>query len=90
MAYDRINEKRCGLPADKVYLSLLHLAFQEGETAVDRALERLLEARGDITEETLREELIRGAGTPSQRDVAVAPVDLSLYDALLEDAQVAA
>jgi hypothetical protein len=90
MAYDRINEKRCGLPADKIYLSVLHLAFQEGESAVDRALERMLEARLDITEEALREELIGGVETPSPRDVAVAPVDLRLYDTLLEGAQVAA
>jgi hypothetical protein len=69
----------------------LYLAFKEGEALVDRALERLLEASGEITEETLREELTRARGTlPSVRDVAVAPVDLHLYDALLESAQVAA
>jgi hypothetical protein len=90
MAYDRIKERHCGIYADRCYLAIVYLAFQEGEAHVDRALERLLEAQGDITEETLREALIRGAGTPSQRDVAVAVVDLSLYDALLEDVQVAA
>jgi hypothetical protein len=69
----------------------LYMAFQEGEATVDRALERLLEARGDITEESLREELTRASGTYSLvRDVTVAPVDLSIYDTLLEGAQVAA
>ena len=91
MAYDQIKAKRCGVHIAKSYLAILYMAFQEGEAAVDRALERLLEAQGDITEETLREELTRAAGThPSVRDVAVAPVDLSLYDTLLEGAQVAA
>jgi len=91
MAYDQIKDKRCGIGAAKSYLAVLHLAFKEGEAVVDRALERLLEARGEITQETLKEELTRGAGTyPSVRDVAVAPVDLSLYDTLLQSAQVAA
>jgi hypothetical protein len=91
MAYDQIKEKRFGIGAAKTYLSVLHLAFKEGEAVVDRALERLLEARGEITQETLKEELTRGAGTyASVRDVAVAPVDLSLYDTLLQSAQVAA
>jgi hypothetical protein len=91
MAYDQIKDKRFGIGAAKTYLAILHLAFKEGEAVVDRALERLLEARGEIIEETLKEELTRGAGTyASVRDVAVAPVDLSLYDTLLQSAQVAA
>ena len=91
MAYDQIKEKRSGIHVAKSYLALLHLAFTEGEALVDRALERLLEVNGGITEESLREELAREVGTsPSVRDVTVAPVDLSLYDTLLESAQVAA
>jgi len=91
MAYDQIKEKRCGIHAARTYLAVLHLAFQEGEAALDRALERLLESQDDITVVTLRGELTRAAGThPAGRDVAVAPVDLSLYDTLLESAQVAA
>jgi len=91
MAYDQIKGKRSGIHVAKSYLAVLHLAFQEGEAAVDRALERLLELRGDLTVESLREELSKGVGTyRSHRDVAVAPVDLSLYDTLLEYAQVAA
>ena len=91
MAYDQIKAKRSGIHSAKGYLAVLYLAFKEGEALVDRALERLLEASGEITEETLREELTRARGTsPSVRDVAVAPVDLRLYDALLESAQVAA
>ena len=91
MAYDQIKEQQCGVHVARSYLAVLHLAFKEGEALVDRALERLLEAHGRITEETLREELNKAADTyPSVRDVAVAPVDLRLYDTLLEGAQVAA
>jgi hypothetical protein len=50
-----------------------------------------MEAPGELTEDALRKELAREAGTsPSVREVAVAPVDLSLYDTLLEATQVAA
>ena len=91
MAYDQIKEKRSGIHVARSYLAVLHLAFLEGEAAVDRALERLMEAPGELTEDALRKELAREAGTsPSVREVAVAPVDLSLYDTLLEATQVAA
>jgi hypothetical protein len=91
MAYDRITEKCSGIAIAKSYLAVLYLAFQEGESLVDRALESLLETQGEITEASLREELSRGTIMHlSHRDVTVAPVDLSLYDMLLESAQVSA
>jgi hypothetical protein len=91
MAYDQIKEVCETTLATKGYLALLVLATLEGEAAVDRALEILLVRAEAITVNRLREELTReNTSRVCVREVTVAPVDLSVYDGLLETVGVAA
>jgi hypothetical protein len=92
VAYDQMRrEHSWGIDATKSYLAVLHLAAKEGEQSVDRSLERLLGAGRAITHEAVQEELTQGVDThTTTREVNVAPVDLSIYDMLLENVEVAA
>jgi hypothetical protein len=92
MAYDQMKrEHSWPIDATKSYLAVLHLAAREGERAVDRALEQLLGAGRIVTEQAVREELMQGAHLHTTvREVNVAPVDLGVYDGLLENVEVAA
>ena len=88
VAYDQMRGGFSALGASKAYLAVLALAAREGEGGVDRALERLLVHGEAITAVSVSKELARENGkTESVREVTVAPVDLSVYDALLENAE---
>jgi len=90
VAYDQMRGSLSAIGASKAYLGVLALAAQEGEGGVDRALERLLAQGEAITAGSVSEELTRANGmTDSVREVSIAPVDLSVYDELLESAEVA-
>jgi hypothetical protein len=91
VAYDQMRSSLSAIGASKAYLAVLELAALEGEGGVDRALERLLAQGEAITAVSVREELARTNGAvASVREVTVAPVDLSVYDELLEGAGVSA
>jgi transposase len=69
--------------ADKEYVHLLHLVSREGEQAVGKVLEELLQSRQPIS--VLAVEARLGKPAPSARAalVEVAAVDLRQYDGLL-------
>jgi hypothetical protein len=69
--------------ADRHYVQLLHLASEEGEAAVEAALEQLLNAAAPLSVHAVR--ALWGQATPADvvAQVAVAAVDLGQYDALL-------
>jgi len=91
VAYDQMRGALSAIGSSKAYLAILELAAREGEGGVDRALERLLAEGEAITAESVSGELARtNTTTASVREVVIAPVDLSVYDGLLESAEVAA
>jgi len=83
-AYDRLE--RAGGAADKRYLEVLKLAADEGQTAVENALEQLLATpRGVISAKEVRG--ILDTWRDLEREARKRPplaVDLSDYDALLD------
>jgi hypothetical protein len=83
MAYDTLVEQnRSG--ADKEYLAILYLAARQSEAGVDEALNRLLSAGWAINASAVEALLVESQSPGPARDPRVTPVDLSVYDALLE------
>jgi len=83
-AYDSLE--RAGGAADKRYLEILKLAADEGQTAVENALEQLLaDPRGVVSAKDVREVL--DAWRDQEREWRERPpllVSLSVYDSLLD------
>lgn len=85
MAYDALLREHAGEPAraDREYLALLLLAAQESEQGVDDALRLLLAAPAPLRIEAVQALLASGRALPPATEVAITPVDLASYDALL-------
>jgi hypothetical protein len=83
MAYDALRQQRPARAA-KEYLRVLHLAASESEVGVEAALAALLD--GGVLPEAaaVAERLRRREQAMSPTEVVIGPVDLSVYDALLE------
>ena len=83
-AYDRLE--RAGGDADKRYLEILKLAADEGQTAVENALEQLLATpRAAISAKDVREVMDAWRDLEREwRERAPLPLSLSVYDALLD------
>jgi len=82
MAYDQLKGRLNGT-SHKVYLSILYLAARENEAAVDEALRCLLEADTPITLEAVLEGMTAPPEAAPSQQGRIAPVELSVYDALL-------
>jgi hypothetical protein len=86
MVFDVLAERLSPREASKQYLGILELAAKEGEAKVDDSLQVLLaEAEGSnrmITREAVQQ--IMAESRTSTKDVAVAIVDLRLFDELCE------
>lgn len=80
MAYDSLGESR---RASREYLAILELAARESESGVDEALRLLLEEERVITAKAVKEILKTGSRPSPVREVEIADVELSHYDALL-------
>jgi hypothetical protein len=83
MAYDVLCQRQPGRAA-KEYLRILHLAARESEAGVETALVALLAAGGRVDAAAVAERLRQHSQVRQATEVTVAPVDLSLYDALRE------
>ena len=83
MAYDLLLDRQPGRAA-KEYLRILHLAAGEGEASVEAALAALLDEGGPPDAAAVEERLRRRDPIRPATDVTVPPVDLGLYDALLD------
>ena len=83
-AYDHLE--RAGGAADKRYLEILKLAADEGQTAVENALEQLLATpRGVVSAKNVREVLDTWRDLEREwRERPPLPVSLSVYDSLLD------
>jgi hypothetical protein len=82
MAYDWLAHRQPARAA-KEYLRILHLAAREGEAGVEAALAGLLDAGGPLDADAVAERLRQRDPIRPATDVSVPPVDLSVYDALL-------
>jgi len=83
MAYDWLKQQRPSR-ASREYLEILHLAAKENETAVDDALQKLIDQDQPITAQAVK----RISGSEETRirpaaQIVVEEVDLGAYDALL-------
>jgi hypothetical protein len=83
MAYDLLAERQPARAA-KEYLRILHLAARESEVGVEEALAGLLELGGPLDADAVAERLRQHSPSRPATDVMVAPVDLAVYDALLD------
>lgn len=82
-AYDWLVRQRPARAA-KEYLRVLHLAAREGEALVEAALAGLLDAGGPLDADAVEERLRQQDPVRPATEVTVPPVDLSVYDALLD------
>jgi hypothetical protein len=87
MAYDALLQERPERAA-KEYVRILHLAARESEVKVEAALVGLLKAGLPPEAAQVEERLRQGDRPMSPTEVVIGPVDLSLYDALLESREV--
>jgi hypothetical protein len=83
-AYDALRRHHPPRQADREYLAILRLAAHHSERPVEQALEEVLTHAAAFTGDTIEARL--GTTTPprSVQEVVIAPVDLSVYDGLLE------
>ena len=87
MAFDVLQERH-GSRANKEYLRILALAAKESEAKVDEALRRLLNgAEEEISAERIKA-ILALDDRPTLRDIAVAAVDLRLFDRLYSEREV--
>lgn len=87
VAYDILKEQ--GSKGTKEYLKILHLASKESEIGVDNALTGLLEQNATIEYEKVAQ-LVKTTESDQPKEIIaqVAPVELAVYDTLLQDRRV--
>lgn len=85
VAYDYLREHDPA-GADRQYVRILHVAAQESEQRVDEALRYLVERGEAITAERVSE-WVKSPVVFDCRRVEVEPVQLAVYDSLLERAE---
>jgi hypothetical protein len=88
MAYDLLK-KQDRFRAHKEYLKILYLAAKESESEVNEALRWLLDLEQPITAAAVHKRLSAGRTHASIAVVSVAEVNLSMYDALLHQSELA-
>ena len=84
VAYDYLREHDPA-GADRQYVRILHVAASESEQRVDEALRFLIEGGEAITAARVREWVMSPVEFDC-RDIEVEPVQIAVYDSLLEEA----
>jgi hypothetical protein len=84
MAYDLLCCRHGSKQGGKHYLKILQLAAQESETLVNESLRFLVRRGEEIDSETVAAMVESGLRPPPVTEVEVEPVDLTVYDQLLE------
>lgn len=87
MAYDHLKQRLNGR-GDKAYLALLHLAARQNESAVDQALNHLLDREQPIELIAVKKLVDNQMAIDCPKDVRIDQVELSSYDRLLNHAEV--
>ena len=82
VAYDFL---KAALPdkGSKEYIRILELAAKENEALVDDAIERLIVEDKDIRFETIKAIISEGSKPEGIREIIIMPVEVSVYDELL-------
>jgi hypothetical protein len=83
MAYDVLCQRQ-EQRASKEYLQILHLAARQSEVAVEAALAGLLQQGGPLDAAMVAQRLAQQGPARLATEVSVPPVDLAVYDALLQ------
>ena len=84
MAYDALRQRHTPRQADREYLGILYLSAYHSETRVEQALHHLLDPEKVLTADAVETWLQTADRPETPPEVAVDPVDLAIYDALLE------
>ena len=84
MAYDALKEQK-PQKADKAYLRILELAAKESECRVEDALGFLLGKGETFSFEGVKDLVLSKQKIPAPTEVFIDPVDLGLYDELLNE-----
>jgi hypothetical protein len=88
MAYDALK-KQSPSRGHKEYLQILHLAARESESLVDESLRHLIKQNRPITAKAVEEAVRAESKLPAATDVTIAQVELTTYDQLLDNKEVA-
>ena len=88
IAYDLLREQEGPKQGNKQYLQLLELAAQESETLVNETLRFFLNQSGPIDVGVVKERVKAGLRPTAITEIAIEPVDLRIYDQLLEHEEV--
>lgn len=88
IAYDLLREQAGPKQGNKQYLKLLELAAQENETLVNETLRFLISQAGPIDVGAVEERVKARLRPPAVTEIEIAPVDLRIYDQLLEHEEV--
>lgn len=83
-ACDLLEEQHAQGHAHRIYLEILQLAAEEGETMVDQALEHLLASGATLSKEIVQARLQQNHPAATRHNVEVGPVHLAAYDELLD------
>ena len=86
MAYDALRHHNPPLQADREYLAILRLAAHYSERPVEHILDRVLTQAQAFTGDIIEAQLHSTTPPTCGQEVAIAPVDLTVYDSLLEAA----
>jgi len=89
MAWDALKQGRSPRHANKEYLRILRLAAQVNETDVDQALGDMVQSGREISAEAIESAVQSSQRPEAAKDVAVPDVELSEYDGLLSEKEVA-
>jgi len=85
MVYDTLKEQSPSC-ADREYLKILHLAAQEGENLVEEILRQRLKQEESLAAKSIQAQMEEESGlVPATKTVEIAPVDLSVYDRLMDE-----
>ena len=87
LAYDQLKNRYNTQGASRRYLQILQLAATESESAVNQALTELMEQPQQLTPVAV-EALIRKETAKPTREIAIDPVNLHHYVALLPNCEV--
>ena len=87
IAYDVLKKENPNT-ASKKYLQILHLAAQESEVGVQRALELLLNERGLISADAVGELLETENKIEAIPEIQIPEIDLEVYDHFLQAQEV--
>jgi hypothetical protein len=90
MAWDALRRRHSEPRAAKEYLRILQRAAGESESAVEQALGWLIDQGEPISDEAVAATLEGGDAKPRITDVAIADIDLSAYDQILDGQEVGA